>query len=203
MINLFDVKTDNVTDYEETSMLLVFPKCSGKCGPACHNYNMIGKTAPLNVKVEDIVNLYNSLSDHKAVVCAGLEPFDSFDDLYALVEAFANNSKPCDFVIYSGYYPYNDVSYENSTGITNVWELARKIVKIKGSNQDFTLYFKYGRYIEDPNDDGYDSRLLGVHLSSRNQTVSAFMNGEEVGSENRNNIYIADSLLKKGKCKNV
>nr|CAI9751442.1 hypothetical protein DGKKSRWO_DGKKSRWO_CDS_0151 [uncultured phage]CAI9752330.1 hypothetical protein CVNMHQAP_CVNMHQAP_CDS_0153 [uncultured phage] len=31
-VELIDVKTDNITDYKKTSLLLVTPKCSGKCG---------------------------------------------------------------------------------------------------------------------------------------------------------------------------
>lgn len=160
-MKLFDVKTDNVTDYKETSLLLVFPYCTGKCGPKCHNYNMIGKKPNLDVSVETIVDMYNNLKTHKAVVFAGLEPMDSFDDVCDLVKALSRISKNCDIVIYTGYYEYE------------IKDKIKKLIDIYHHNRygNKELIIKFGRYIDNPEDPGHFSEILGIHLAGNNQTV--------------------------------
>lgn len=162
-VHLVDVKTDNITDYKETSMLLVFPYCSGKCGPKCHNYRMIGTTKINEYNILDIINLYLKLETHNSVVCAGLEPFDSMLDLTNLVKCFSSCNKNCDIVIYTGY---NEDEIED-----NVKSLVETFDANVNKDYKKSLIVKFGRFIFD--DSGKEvknySDILGINLASPNQ----------------------------------
>lgn len=151
-IHLIDVKTDNITDYKNTSLQLIFPYCSGKC-EGCQNYKL-HESKVTKYRIKDIVHLYNKLSEHKAVVCAGLEPFDSFEELKNLLIAFAKNDKKIDFVIYTGY--------ELEEIEDNKVEELLKILKTYSTN-DIKLIIKYGRYDKDSHNKWLSS-ILGVEL---------------------------------------
>lgn len=171
-IKLIDVKTDNIVDYKETSILLVFPYCSGKCGPKCHNYKLIGTTKINEYKIEDIVNLYNKLNTHRSIVCAGLEPFDSFEDLTNIVKYFSNCNKDCDIVIYTGYTE-EEIKYSV--------KLLNDIFN-KNLNKSFkkSLIIKFGRYVFDAeNSYKYYSDILGVELASNNQYAKIINKNEK------------------------
>ena len=165
-IKLVDVKTDNMTDYKKTSLLLVFPMCSGKCGEKCQNYHMIGKTKTKNFKIKSIIELYNNLKQHQAIVCAGLEPFDTFDDLYNIFEAFLSNIKPVDFVIYTGY------TYDELHKTKQIDDLLKCFYKHLNISKN--LIIKFGRYNEDQSCNSYISKILGVKLATGNQHVIKF-----------------------------
>lgn len=132
--------------------MLVFPKCSGKC-EGCQNYQL-QKSKSKTYKIDDIVELYNNLSQHKAIVCAGLEPFDSFDELFNLFTTFYNDRrKPIDFVIYTGYEE------------EEIRKEVHKLISIiqQGLRTNFKLIIKFGRY--DKNDHNpWFSNILGVEL---------------------------------------
>ena len=101
-ISLIDVKTDDTTDYKDTSLLLVFPTCKGKC-EGCQNWKLFNVKSKQYL-LKSILDLYNSMETHKAIICAGLEPFDSFVELKSLFEEVLKLNKETDFVIYTGYY---------------------------------------------------------------------------------------------------
>lgn len=160
---LLDVKTDNITDYKKTSLLLVFPFCSGKCGEECQNKHLMG-TTPTGYKNTDIINLYIDLPSHGAVVFAGLEPWDSFSEMKQLVKDFVSQYKAIDIVIYTGY-EYNEI--ENQ-----IQELV-DCFKANVANSDDNLIIKYGMY--DVNKKEYwKSNILGVNLATTNQAVISF-----------------------------
>ena len=168
-VNLIDVKTDDITDYLKTSLLLVTPKCSGKCGEKCQNYFLIKNATTKQYAVSSIVNLYNNLTTHNAVVFAGLEPFDTFNDTQILVDAFLQNDKPIDIVIYTGYYQ------QSITDKVNV--LLQKLIKTKSTNK--TIIIKFGPYIAENR--SYYSNILGIKLATDNQYVKRFY----LNSENK------------------
>lgn len=167
---LIDVKTDNVTDYKKTSLLLVFPYCSGKCGPECQNISLIRgevKTSYITATADDISDLYYNLKTHEAVVMAGLEPFDSFDDVLSIVESLCKLDKPCDIVIYTGY---NKEEYEE--------RFQKDLLKVfKSATADRSCYkkliVKIGRY-DSNNKQKWHSNILGVDLATKNQYVISY-----------------------------
>lgn len=172
--HLIDVVTDNVTDYKKTSLFLVFPYCSGKCGEECQNKDLRKKKIK-EFNNKDIITLYQSLNTHNAVVCGGLEPLDSFEELKQLIEDFAKFSsiKPVDFVIYTGYDNlikyYFDGRYrevkEDFFDLLQAW----KNYAEPGSE----LIIKQGKY--DTNHKiPWHSKLLGVDLATNNQEVLVF-----------------------------
>lgn len=159
-INLIDVKTDNMTDYKKTSLLLVFPYCSGKC-EGCQNYILQQQKGAnkKEYKIDDIVQLYNNMSTHKAIVCAGLEPFDSFEELENLMKVlFVNNNKAVDFVVYTGFY------------LSEIDNLVRKLLKYV-KNENKTLIIKTGRYVPNVKNSSWYSDVLGVDIATNNQQV--------------------------------
>lgn len=166
LIHLFDVKTDDTTDYKYTSLQLVFPKCSGKC-EGCQNSRLFGKT-PNVYKLSDIVDLWNSLNTHKAVVCVGLEPFDSFYELYDIFFSLLKlSNKDFDFVIYTGY------EYHEIENHVNSLKYAYNISSMDNKN-NVNLIIKYGRYDKNDCHGPYYSSILGVRLSTCNQHVDKY-----------------------------
>lgn len=173
-IHLIDVVTDNVTDYKKTSLFLVFPYCSGKCGEECQNKDLRKKEIK-EFDTEDIVKFYQSLDTHNAVVCGGLEPWDSFEELKQLIKDFAISSsiKSVDFVIYTGYDNiikyYFDGKYrelkEGFFGLLQLWK--------EYADPSSNLIIKQGKY--DVNRKiPWHSDVLGVDLATNNQEVFVF-----------------------------
>ena len=144
---------EDFVNYKKPSMYIAFPQCSFKCNKecgrqVCQNMSLINEKN-IDINIKEIINRYINNPITKAIVCGGLEPFDSWDDLKCLIinlRYFSND----DIVIYTGY---------------NETELS------KGKIDFFKLYppiiVKYGRYI--PNEDSYFNEELGVKLVGKNQ----------------------------------
>lgn len=172
---LITVNTDNITDYKKTSLFLVFPYCSGKCGDKCQNKHLrtMSKT---KYKNRDIIKLYQSLDTHEAVVCGGLEPFDSFDELLQLMRDFSYQDKNVDFVIYTGYDYANNPGYpytkENSSAYFYAKDAFNMLIKYwpMGTNKG-NLIIKFGPYDENRINKSWHSNVLGVDLATDNQAV--------------------------------
>lgn len=162
-ISLIDVKTDDTTDYKETSLLLVFPKCSGKCN-GCQNWQLFNIKNIRTYKIKSIVELYNNLNTHKSIVCAGLEPFDSFDELLSLISEIVKLEKSVDFVIYTGY---------NKEETTFLVKELLEIFKKYSMYTENKLIIKYGRYDKSKSEKWY-SYSLGVDLATNNQYVITY-----------------------------
>lgn len=165
-VELIDVKTDDVIDYKNTALLLVFPKCNKSC-PGCQNEHLRGAETKIYV-INDIINLYNRLSEHKAIVCAGLDPLDSMEDIENLLEAFnasADMCKPVDFVIYTGY-TIEEMEETVQDYLFQGW--------VKSKNM--RLIVKYGRYDKN-NNHKYVSKTLGIELAGNNQKARIYSRG--------------------------
>ena len=180
-MKLFDIKTDDITDYKKISLLLVFPYCSGKCGIDCQNRQLWNKKPDLDIELCNIVEFYNSLKTHEAVVFAGLEPFDSIE-IYDLIYNFIKNRKPVDIVIYTGY---TDKEYlENYEK-----DLIEKFVVACKENLVYTseskIIVKTGRYDKSQICNDNYSSILGVNLATKNQRAR-----EYTYIDNKLNIHI-------------
>ena len=135
-------------------MFLLFPKCSMKCGKRCQNAALLQERT-IDVRIDDIVERYMNNPITHAVICAGMEPFDSWDDLQDLVVAFRCKCND-EFVIYTGY---------NKDEIQN---------QIEWLKQFSNIIIKYGRYI--PNNEPHYDEVLGVYLASPNQVAEQICN---------------------------
>jgi organic radical activating enzyme len=141
-------------DYKKISMFINFPKCTFKCLKdlnlpisICQNCE-IAKQEDVEVEINDIITRYikNDITD--AIVCGGLEPLDSFDDLLELLTEFRKISND-DFVVYTGF----DES-----------EIYDKIALLSHYKN---VIVKFGRFI--PNQESHYDEILGVNLASPNQ----------------------------------
>ena len=149
MITVKDIVDEDVVNYKKTSMFIIFPRCNGfKCG-AAHCQNSALAAAPdMNVDEDEIIRRYILNPLTHAVVIGGLEPFDTFDDLYLLICNFRRYTSD-DIVVYSGYEPD---------------EIAGYLEKLAGFDN---IIIKFGRFV--PNQEGRKDELLGVTLASPNQ----------------------------------
>ena len=150
IIHLKGIIDEDFVNYRVPSMVLEFPYCSFKCGKSvCQN----AKIANENVISSDIKTLcsrYVSNFITDAIVCQGLEPLDSFDELVDFI-SYLREKFNCfdDVVIYTGY---------------NKDEILDKIEVLKRFEN---IVVKYGRYV--PDQEAHLDEVLGVKLASDNQ----------------------------------
>lgn len=142
------VISEDFVNYKVPSMVVEFPRCNFKCGgDYCQNSNLANEPN-IDISVDRIIDMYVNNPITEALVCQGLEPFDSWDDLYNLVLNFRIFSDD-DIVIYTGY---------------NKDEIEDKIIILQLHKR---VVIKYGRFI--PNEDFHYDEILGVKLASGNQ----------------------------------
>lgn len=143
---------EDFVNFKTPSMYVGFPKCDFKCERECGmqvcQNSTLAKAPVVEVSVEKIVDRYISNDITKSIVIAGLEPFDSFEDLYVFIYKFREKSND-NIVIYTGYYKD---------------EIKEQINKFKCLGN---IIIKFGRYI--PNQQSHYDDVLGVHLASENQ----------------------------------
>lgn len=135
----------DVINYKKPSMFIGTDKCMGKCDN-CQNAHLIGKG--YDIEVSNLIKIYKENPLTEAVVIGGLEPFDSFWDLFNFILKFRQEFDD-DIVIYTGYYPH---------------EISDYILYLQRFKN---IIVKFGRYLE-----GEECRfdtVLGVKLASRNQ----------------------------------
>lgn len=133
-------------------MFIGFSKCSFKCDKEfgsciCQN-SSLANSPSIEVSEKEIAERYISNPITSSIVCGGLEPFDTFEELINLITEIRNLTDD-DIVIYTGY------KYE---------EIKDKINILKKFNN---IIIKFGRYI--PNSSKRYDDVLGVYLSSENQ----------------------------------
>lgn len=145
---------EDFVNYKVCSMTIAMPYCTFKCDKecgsnVCQNSKLV-KDPTLDIPAAKIIEqyLHNPLSH--AIVFQGLEPFDSYNDIYYFIYAlrfiFKNNDP---VVIYTGY---------------NKDEILSKIEDLRKFSN---IIIKFGRYI--PNQKPHYDEILGVNLASDNQ----------------------------------
>ncbi len=143
---------EDFVNYKKPSMFIGFPSCSWKCEKECGKkvcQNGTLATSPdITIGVKSIVNRYINNPITSSIICGGLEPFDTWDDLYQLI-VYMRVSTQDDIVIYTGYYKEEIEEYINEL------KAFRNII------------IKFGRYI--PNQEKHYDEVLGVYLASNNQ----------------------------------
>lgn len=149
-----DINECDFVNYKKISMFIIFPFCTFKCDKEfgtqlCQNW-CLSKEPNLEISNSEIIKRYLNNPITKAIVCGGLEPLDSWNDLWSFIQEFRKQSDD-DIVIYTGYYKD---------------EIAEQIQTIKDNNVK-NIIIKFGRY--KPNDVSHFDEVLGVKLASSNQ----------------------------------
>ncbi len=142
----------DICNYKQPSMFLIFPYCTFKCdkengSQICQN-SALTHEPEVEIRNIDVVQRYLNNSLTHAIVCGGLEPFDSWDDLWSFICVFRGFSKD-PIIIYTGYREE---------------EISEKITALSQLNN---IIVKFGRFI--PNSPHIFDTILGVELASNNQ----------------------------------
>ena len=149
---------EDFVNYKQPSMFITTSTCDFKCDRECGQHvcqnSELAHAATLYIREKEIAQRFISNPITKAVVLGGLEPMDSFDDVYNLVDWLNILHNHSDVVIYTGYT--EEEVYDAVMLLYN--ELSRPY-------RD--LIVKYGRYI--PNQEQILDPILGVYLASDNQ----------------------------------
>jgi hypothetical protein len=162
-----EIRDEDFTSYKKPSMVIGFPSCTFKCERECGQkmcQNSTLATAPdIEVSYKDIADRYLKNPITKAIIMAGLEPFDSADDLLNLIRHIRMYTND-DIVIYTGYTK-EEVKYMTfkthwSHGILE-WSYLERI------SQYPNIIIKFGRFI--PNQEPHYDEILGIKLASDNQ----------------------------------
>lgn len=145
---------EDMVNYKLPSMFLVFPHCNFKCcieagNNICQNMDIV-KEPEVDIDIDTLIKRYLDNPITKAVVCGGLEPFDSYDDLSDFIRTLRWDYSCFDpVVIYTGY---------------TVDEIIDKIIPF---SKYPNIIIKFGRFI--PDQPSHYDEVLGVELASPNQ----------------------------------
>ena len=153
MITLKGIIDEDFVNYRVPSMTLEFPTCDFKCDVdecgICQNSPLVHEP-DVHVEIRDICKRYINNPITSAIVCQGLEPFDSFAELLELIKILRTEFE-CfdDIVIYTGYNPS---------------EIVDELIYC---SEYKNIVVKFGRFI--PNQEKHYDEVLGVFLASDNQ----------------------------------
>lgn len=150
------LRDEDFLQYKLPSMLVAFPSCTFKCEKDCNCKRMCQNGALANapnieISEKAIVDRYLKNPISKALVCGGLEPFDTYTQLLELLTEFRCNSDD-PIIIYTGFYK------------EEIKEKLDYIIKFIPN-----VIIKFGRYI--PNQEPHYDAVLGVYLASPNQVA--------------------------------
>ena len=150
---------EDFVNYKKPSMYIAFPRCSFKCDKECGRQvcqnSALANEKNIEISTDKIIERYMSNPITKAIVCGGLEPLDSWNELQSLILNFRYYTND-DIIIYTGYYK-GEIDKEKID-----W------LKLYGP-----IIVKYGRFI--PNDTEYFNDELGVKLASKNQYTEKYL----------------------------
>lgn len=155
------LKDEDFVNYRKPSMFIIFPFCSFKCDKEngcnlCQNSHLAQEPI-IEISINNLITRYVSNPLTKAIVCGGLEPFDSANDLLDLVDTTREwYGIKDDIIIYTGYT--EEELQDNFT--------FQQIIKYPN------IVIKFGRFRPDHN--GHYDEALGVKLSSDNQYAKRY-----------------------------
>ncbi len=147
------IETERFQDYKYPSMFVAFPYCSFKCEKECGlrvcQNSALATSPTIEISAEEIIKRYLNDPITRALVCGGLEPMDSFNDVVELISALRKNGCEDDVIIYTGYRKK---------------EIIDKIEKLSLFGN---IIMKYGRFV--PNQKPHYDKILGVKLANDEQ----------------------------------
>ena len=148
------ITDEDFVNYKTPSMHISTCFCSFKCDKeaetTCCQNSELASLPNLNVPIEQIIERYLKNPITHAIVFAGLEPFDQYNDIELFIWTLRNQYK-CndDVVIYTGY---------------NEGEISSWIDELKAFKN---VVVKFGRFV--PNSQSVFDPVLQVTLASDNQ----------------------------------
>ena len=143
-----DILWGDAVNYRVISLTIMFPYCTFKCGEMNCQNSALAQEKNVDVSIPDLVQQYIKDDMCEAVVAQGLDPLDSFEDVYEFISELRKYSND-PVVIYTGY---------------NASEVQDKVNILKNYPN---IIIKFGRYI--PNQKPHSDEILGVDLASDNQ----------------------------------
>lgn len=155
------LKDEDFVNYRKPSMFIIFPFCSFKCDKEngcnlCQNSHLAQEPI-IEISINNLITRYVSNPLTKGIVCGGLEPFDSANDLLDLVDTTREwYGIKDDIIIYTGYT--EEELQDNFT--------FQQIIKYPN------IVIKFGRFR--PGHNGHYDEVLGVKLSSDNQYAKRY-----------------------------
>ena len=156
------------TDYKQPAFYIALPNCSFKCdrengNQYCQNWNLT-KEPTIEIDKESLLLRYINNPITKAIILAGLEPFDSELDLYPFIDCARRQFQITDpIIIYTGYTEEElESGHFGTVNDVNIQKQYWNNVKNSGN-----IIVKFGRYR--PNDKPHYDNILGVLLASNNQ----------------------------------
>ena len=151
-MKLKGITDEDFVNYKKPSMFIAFPtctfKCEKECGRLCCQNSSLATLNTIARPTTDIIDRYMDNPITSAIVCGGLEPLDSYDDLYSLISNLRIQSDD-DVVVYTGYKK------------DEVEDKIRSLSTFKN------VVVKFGRYV--PGQEPHVDPVLGVRLASDNQ----------------------------------
>ena len=141
-------------DYKKAAMYIAMPYCSFKCDKEngtqlCQNWELT--TAPtITINNKELIERYLNNPITEAIIFSGLEPLDSFTEIYCFIKELRLRGCNDDVVIYTGY---------NKDEVFN--DAYKPLFYLKN------IYVKFGRFR--PNEEAHYDEVLGVKLASSNQ----------------------------------
>lgn len=152
---------EDFVNYKKPSMVIMFPTCTFKCEKDCGQRvcqnGALANAPDITIENSKVCARYLSNPITRAIVCGGLEPMDSFDELYSFIYTLRYEYR-CndDIVIYSGY---TATECEKNGWVQKLSLLGNIVIK-------------FGRFV--PNQKPHRDRTLGVNLASDNQYAIKF-----------------------------
>jgi hypothetical protein len=151
-MKLKGVRMEDFTNYKQPSMYIAFPSCTFKCErecgqKMCQNSSLV-QAPDIDVSINSLIERYMDNPITRAVVCAGLEPLDSWDDLQCFIMNFRYWCGD-EIIVFTGY---NKDEIEDKVEWLRLYQ---------------PIIIKYGRYI--PNQQPHYDPILGIQLASDNQ----------------------------------
>ena len=96
----------DLSNYYIPSMFLIFPYCTFKCDKECGQQvcqnSALAREPIIETNPIEVINRYINNPLTHAIVCGGMEPFDSKEELYSFLSLFRGFSNDT-VVIYTGY----------------------------------------------------------------------------------------------------
>jgi hypothetical protein len=151
-------------------MFIATSQCSFKCDKeancqVCQN-SQLAMAPSVEISAAELWERYLNNPITSAIVIAGLEPFDTPDDLIAFLEEGQRQGvlekKFTTIIIYTGYTEEEIQKYFNWIYIYSFY---------------YPLIIKYGRFI--PNQESHFDSTLGVTLASPNQYAKKYVTIKE------------------------
>ena len=155
------LKDEDFVNYKKPSMFIIFPYCSFKCDKEngcnlCQNSHLAQEPV-LPFSRNDILHRYMNNELTHAIVCGGLEPFDSGEELMDFITTARDGFYiDDDIVIYTGY---TEEELQDNFFFQQIIQYRNFVIK-------------FGRFR--PNEESHYDEVLGIKLSSNNQYAKRY-----------------------------